>query len=551
MITLQEEVLHDMRTELLDWFDTQSRRDDLESIEERTMLQMGIFSDIAVQYLDGRTMILDYDLGIDEPMPSRRTQRLSAEQIRNEVLPGLAATARERLDQLADTPLIDYRFHLRAKIRATEGMLHFDVLEYEHAQKKAQLLDNIRTYINTRLQAGAPPTAPLETMFLSRHLLDPQLFPTLDAPGIIARFEQILAINKAAPESLDEHRGDIIQALQHWAERQFLPRYFTKQGGRYSGTDYALKPGATLDQQDLPLLDLLLYGAALIVRHEPSYSKSTGLTFIELARQLGSERAARMLKEGSGSLAPEAIALDNAQLACAANDVFATVNITIREESASAYGQALAFLARLLELGFPKSYQIKLKSKTKLYLEIKGLARSDTHRFFANALAYPELQPQLEHYARVAIEEFEMYGDTEGEKNCMPGSYATLGLGLADARYFPLVQHYMALVDEEHQSVQDGFTAVFAAQYGVTAASAPVLVACLRRSTDHLKLKLLPELDDDDKLALLCEAMRGLEDYEIERVIYPIWGKLEKLGALARKASGRRKQLLLDILTAS
>lgn len=109
----------------------------------------------------------------------------------------------------------------------------------------------------------------------------------------------------------------------------------------------------------------------------------------------------------------------------------------------------------------------------------------------------------------------------------------------------------MAVVDEEHQSVQDGFTVAFAAQYGLTAASAPVLVACLRRCTDHLKLKLLPELDDDDKLALLCDAMRGLDDHEVERVIYPVWGKLEKLGALARKASGRRKQLLLDILTAS
>ena len=551
MSTLQQQILEEMRTELEDWFDTQSRRDDLASIKQRTTLQMGVFREITVKYQPGRTTILDLDLDFDEPISSRRMELPSREQILGEVLPGLAAAAQQRLDQLADTPLIDYRFRLRAKIRAIEGMLQFDVLEYVHAKKKAQLLDNIHAFIATRLQAGAPPTDPLETMFLSRHLLDPHLFPVLDVGWTIARFGQIQLVNKPAPESLAEHRGDMIHAVKDWAERQFLPRYFDVRQSSYGPNDYALKPGAALDGEGSEQIDLLLYGAVMILRLEPSYSKSTGVTFINLAKQLGSSRAARMLKEGSGSIAPDAIALDSPELACAANDVFATVHITIRQEGAGAYGQALAFLVRLLGLGFPKSYQIKLKSGVKQYLAVKGLARSDTHRFFANALAYPELQPPLEQYARAAIEEFEMYADTEGEKNCMPGTYATFGLALANTHYFSLVQDYMAVVDEEHQSVQDGFTAAFAAQYGLTAASAPVLVACLRRCTDHLKLKLLPELDDDDKLALLCEAMRGLDDHEVERVIYPVWGKLEKLGALARKASGRRKQLLLDILTAS
>ena len=551
MSTLQEQVLEEMRAELDDWFDAQSRRDDLASIAQRTTLQMGVFGEVTVEYQPGRTRVLDLDLGFDETMPSRRTALLSGEQIRDGVLPGLAAAARARLDQLADTPLIDFRFSLRAKVPSTDGMLRFDVLEYVHAQKKARLLDHIRAFIGTRLAPGAAPTDPLDTLFLSRQLLDPQLFPVLDVAWTIAQFEQIQLVNKAAPETLAEHRGDLIHAVKNWAERQFLPRHFDVKHSSYGADEYVLKPGAVLDRQGVDQLDLLLYGAVMILRYEPSYSKSTGVAWIALAKQLGSSVAARMMKEGSGSLAADAIALDHGPVACAANDVYATVHITIREEGADAYGQALAFLVRLLGLGFPKSYQIKLKSSARQYLAVKGLARSDTHRFFANALAYPALRPQLEQYARAAIEEFEMYADTEGEKNCMPGTYATFGLALADARYFALVRDYMALVDEEHQSVQDGFTAAFAAQYGVTAASAPALVACLRRCTDHLKLKLLPELDDDDRLAVLCEAMQGLESHEVERVLYPIWGKLEKLGALARKASGRRKQLLLAILTAS
>lgn len=224
---------------------------------------------------------------------------------------------------------------------------------------------------------------------------------------------------------------------------------------------------------------------------------------------------------------------------------------TIAREEPDAYAQALAFVTRLLQNGFPKSYQIKLKAKTKQYLPIKGLAKSDTHRFFANALAHACLQPQLEAYARAAIEEFEFYADTEGEKNCMPGSYATFGLGLLDARYFPLVQHYMENVDEEHQCVQDQFTAAFAEQHGVTTESIPVLAACLRACTDNAKVKIQAELEEVEKLELFCQQLQGLEGYLIEHMLYPVWGKLEKLATLARKADGRRKELLLALLAAA
>lgn len=81
----------------------------------------------------------------------------------------------------------------------------------------------------------------------------------------------------------------------------------------------------------------------------------------------------------------------------------------------------------------------------------------DTHRFFANALAYTELHPLLEEYAREAMKEFEWYEDTEDEKTVMPGSYAVFGLGLSSERYFPLVETYMGLVDDEHQLVHDKF----------------------------------------------------------------------------------------------
>ena len=99
--------------------------------------------------------------------------------------------------------------------------------------------------------------------------------------------------------------------------------------------------------------------------------------------------------------------------------------------------------------------------------------------------------------------------------------------------------------------MQDKFITAFAEKYGVTTQSAPILVDCLRRATDSLKLKILPELESEDKLALLAQQMNGLKPYEVEHVLYPIWGKVEKLATLARKADGRRKELLLELLQAA
>ena len=533
------------------WFDERLQRTDLEQSVKRTTLQAGIFNDLMLDYKPGRSTADDIDLGFDDEERPRAPARLDDAQMRDAVVPQLTAVVQARLAPLVDTPMIDYRFTCRGKFQTAQGKLHLTLLEYVNEDKRLALLENIHAYIGQKLTHGKQPTKPLETFFLARHLLDPQLFPHLDVAWTIAQYERIQALNKTQPDDLARHRSDIIRAITQWAENIFLPQFYDRALSAYRATEYTLKAGAAPDAQTLQPIDLLLYGAVMILRHDASYAKSKGLTFLEIARELGSERAVRMLEEGSGSFPDADIHLKNALLECRANDVFATISITIAREEESAYAQALAFITHLLNNGFPKSYQIKLKSKAKAYLPIKGLAKSDTHRFFANALAHAALQPQLEAYARAAIERFEFYADTEGENNCMPGSYATFGLGLLDARYFPLVRHYMANVDEEHQSVQDQFTAAFAEQHGVTRDSAPVLAACLRACTDSAKVKIQAELDEVEKLELFCQQLQGLEGYLVEHMLYPVWGKLEKLATLARKADGRRKELLLALLEAA
>ncbi|WP_339269036.1 DUF6138 family protein [Paenibacillus sp. FSL K6-1330] len=554
MNELQKEALEEMKTAIHKWFDEQENRTNVEEVVLRTTLQVGIFDFVMLDYRPGRTGVdSSKSMGSAAGKKSMKVSPFTREQILHEVQPLLVEIVRERLDKLETSPLINYQFTFQGTFATTDGLVELTVLETVYEAKKRQLLERIQSYIEKKLEKGSYPTKPLETFFLARHLLDPYLFPEPEAAKTIALFDRIQELNKERAQALAEHRRDIIRALTDWAEDVFLPRYYDVTRSEYRSNEYVLKPDAVLENKDEPNqpIDLLLYGAVMIIRYEPNYSKSRGQTFLELAEQLGSGKASRMLKEGSDSFSHDEVNMRHELVECKANDVFSLFTITIRKEEAGAYERAISFILSLLRKGFPKSYKIKLKSSVREYLPIKGLAKSDTHRLFANALAYSELHPLLEEYAREAMVEFEWYEDTEDEKSVMPGSYAVFGLGLSSERYFPLVEAYMDLVDDEHQLVHDKFTAVFAETYGITERSIPTLIVCLLRSHDSLKLKIQSELESEDKLLLLMQQIETLSDDEAERVLYPIWGKLEKLAALARKAQEPRKELLLRLLKAA
>ncbi|KPV59320.1 hypothetical protein QJ48_11780 [Paenibacillus sp. A3] len=552
MNPLQKEALEEMMTAIHEWFDEQENRMDVEEAVKRTTLQAGIFQCIMLDYRPGRTSVKHFKTNA-AGRKSMKASPFTREQVLHEVQPLLAEIVKEKLDKLKTSRLIDYRFTFEGTFATTDGPVKLTVLEIVYEEKKRQLLERIQSYIEEKLEKGSYPTKPLETFFLTRHLLDPHLFHEPEAAKVITLFDRIQELNKERVQVLAEHRRKIIGALTDWAEAVFLPHYYEVTRSEYGTNEYEIKPDAALANMDEPNqpVDLLLYGAVMILRYKPNYSKIKGQTFLELAAKLGSGKAVRMLKEGSDSFSQEDVRLRHELVECKANDVFSLITVILREEEAGAYERAISFILSLLRKGFPKSYKIKLKSSAREVLPIKGLAKSDTHRFFANALAYSELHPLLEEYAREAMEKFEWYEDTEDEKSVMPGSYAVFGLGLSAERYFPLVEAYMALVDDEHQLMHDKFTAVFAETHGVTERSTSALVACLRCSHESLKLKIQPELESEDKLSLLVQHVETLPDYEAERVLYPIWGKAEKLATLASKAQGPRKELLLRLLRAA
>lgn len=543
-----ETLLNEMKLEIDKWMAHISDKN-AEDIVKRTSLQIGIHDYALLEYDKGRVSMTDHDLDLSMPIDRGTTgEPLTEEHVREHIVPELSTYMQHKLDEMPSS-LIDYQFTFNGKFRVREGDLNLSILTYADETKKKQLRERIATYIANKLEAGTYPTKPLETFFLSRHILDEGLYPDADPAWIIAVFERVQQLNKGN-QHLAEHRSNLITALRNWAEQRWLPRYFDNTGTQWQ-REYKKKFDIHLENTEQGPIELLIYAAILILKYEPSYSRSTGLAMLNCAKELGSERAKRLTKEGSGTFAKEDVCLRDEMVDCTANDVFAEVSIAIKQETGESYARALRFLTRLFSLGFPKSCQIKLKSSLKQWLPIKGLAKSGTHRFFANALEYPDLYPFMEEYAKAAMEPFEWYADTEGEKNCMPGSYAVFGLGLKDQTYFPLVEEYMGKVDDEHQSVQNHFTVAFKERHGVHTETIPTLIKCMLHCTDSMKLKMQSDMEHDRNVRLVLDQVRGLPYYQVEHIVYLIWGGTDKLKKIAAKAEGERAQWLTELAEAA
>ena len=240
-----------------------------------------------------------------------------------------------------------------------------------------------------------------------------------------------------------------------------------------------------------------------------------------------SEKAKQYLEKGTGALSDELIYYKDENLECKANDVLATVNIKIKNEVALSYEKALDFIINLLSNGFPHSYAIKFSSKSeKEFLNIKGLTKSSTHRFFRRILDFSELYDKLESYAKVAMKEFEWYQDVkEGEKSLLPGSYAVFGLGLHDEKYFPLIEEYYSKLDDEHQLAHQYFIEAFIDKYGVTEKSLAIIFeGFLSGQFDKVFKNLAKLMEDEENKKHLTKELENYDKYEKENILYSIWG---------------------------
>ncbi|WP_212006011.1 DUF6138 family protein [Chitinophaga sp. HK235] len=533
-------IVNDITTAVSQLLQKMDERTDAVNITRRSPLQSGIYTYVRFFYYKGAVHCF-VDKGDSRPDLKYEGTDFPDAPLTAEDVAQLMPSLQQQLEQLYRTydnnPLLDFKFEVFAKFRIDEKFLKLTALKTTSEVKKTALLKQIDLYLTQKIKEGQYPTKDLDTTFLAQHLLSPALYPEIDVPAIKTIFEKIRELNKSNKDSQRTHQHYITYALRCWAEEHFLPVYYNVAKNGWAGPVYTLVDAGQRPAPSKSQLDLLVYAGISIVRYEPNYSRPTGVGFIEKAKELGSKQAGNILKTGSDTFSKEDMQYSDADLTCTANDVFATFSITFKNETEEAYSKAITFICNLLEKDFPPSYEIKCKSKTKEVLPIKGLGKSSTQRFFANALQYPGLYPLLEKYVRLAIRhEFEWYNDVEAEQCCCPGTYAVFGLALASDSYFPLLREYLKQVDDEHQSVQNHFLVKFVQQYGVNPVTIPTLIDLLYCASDNIKpIKELKAFETAENMALLLENTASMEGYEVERVCWFIWGAKDKLAALAKK----------------
>ena len=457
--------------------------------------------------------------------------------IDNELLPALE----EQLTQMFFNPELYYRFEYKLTIvfdfLSATGHHARKQLRLEHPERKAELKERLDTYVQKVIYEATEKMKEKEVHTFFDKLFDFELTGYSEDKVVEILNKGITLIDPKWKKTLKEYQWCLLYHTREWKEKVFMKLYYKGEDD-----DYSLKKGITPEKVDAHKLNLFVAQALWHIKYkEYSWDVEDACEDLErAAKELGSKKAAMYLKEGTGILPNELIHYKDSDVECDANDVFAEISVKIKQESATAYDKVLDFIIALLKADFPASYYIKFSSKaSKQFLDIKGIAKSPTHRFFAQALQYEELRPKLVAYAEVAMKEFQWYNDVEeGEKSCMPGSYAVFGLGLIGEEYFPLVTKYFSLLDDEHQMIHKYFVSALIDRYGVNEKSLPLICQGITSAQFDMVFKNLEkEMEKPENKELLAKFLKEKEAFFIankepnfykyyeEDIYYAIYGK--------------------------
>ena len=457
--------------------------------------------------------------------------------IDNELLPALE----EQLTQMFFNPEFYYRFEYKLTLvfdfLSASGHHARKQVRLEHHERKAELKERLDTYVQKVIYEATEKMKEKELHSFFDKLFNFELTGYSEDKVIEILNKGITLIDPKWKKTLKEYQWCLLYHTREWKEKVFMKLYYKGEDD-----DYSLKKGITPEKVDAHKLNLFVAQALWHIKYkEYSWDVEDACEDLErAAKELGSKKAAMYLKEGTGILPNNLIHYKDSEVECDANDVFAQISVKIKQESAMAYDKALDFIIALLKADFPASYHIKFSSKApKQFLDIKGIAKSPTHRFFAQALQYEELRPKLVSYAEVAMKEFQWYSDVEeGEKSCMPGSYTVFGLGLIGEEYFPLVSQYFALLDDEHQMIHKYFVSALIDRYGVNEKSLPLICQGITSAQFSMVFKNLEkEMEKPENKELLAKFLKEKEDffkankeqgfykYYEEDIYYAIYGK--------------------------
>lgn len=402
----------------------------------------------------------------------------------------------------------------------------------------------------------------------------------LDSPLIAYYLQQQPFVLAEAIEFVEQLRkvdvdgfNGIHYQLDKWLEATIRDPFFTNKGDKWQ-VQYVLNPGVDLASINPDYLKFMCYVAVCHLKFGPSFASVTANRYFDMATALGSDEVAKLKRNGSGTLPREVTEYKSESVSCVANDAFATIKITVKQEAAESYQQALNFLNKLLQTDFPRSYAIEFSGPEKHWLPIKGLPKKGVNALFGNAVRYESLHPLVVEYANRAMKTHEWYNNLDDEECAMPSTFAVFALGLVGEAYFDLVIKYMKAVDEEHQAIQTKFTLAFVERFGINKTTLPVFMHCLLSTQSHKHYKLfaeqfstrenlellvackrnfgayIPKDSDElaDELVEDDEPEEGLAAYLWEDVAHAIFGSEKAQQKLLRAASEDLRPLYSDVL---
>ena len=350
---------------------------------------------------------------------------------------------------------------------------------------------------------------------------------------------------------------EIDHTLGQYIKHQVQERYFQvgeKEDCFSAFPPCTVRPELRPEDVDEGLLRFACYVAVCYTVYGLSFEYLTTEHILGLVSQLRPNMVKQLKTHGSGKLPPNIQKRKTKHLTASANDAFATIRITARDCTEGCCDEALSYLVEVLEQPeFPRSYSIEFRGPEKIYLPIPGLPKKGVNQLFACAVRYPRLHVRMENYARLAMQEDEMYQNLSDEICALPGTFAVFALGLEGPKWWGLVCDYLDRCDDEHSSLQEKFIHAFFKKYGFTAQSLPVLVHGVQ-SMQNLKpaKEFRTLIANKESLDALLEIKGHLGDYLHEEgahdqrardylwreVLWAIWGSAsENSGGRVLKAA--------------
>lgn len=542
-----QKFLDDVWSELMTLYNKESIR--INDFIGGRLLQAGVKDYLQVAWRNGKIHI-DVEKPFDWADSSYKIEagayiaELTDEMIKSELYPALRKQVEELfLSQELGPRFFDYRFRIVLSFEMEDEELTISE-QLINEEKLNELRQSLQKFVEFKIRPDLPllPSAD-DQFFFSRHLINPDLMKQ-EEEAVEPLIRQLTDKLRSNRNRKDEWIGQYTSAMDHWIQDDFLPRYFMRKDS--FEMEWIPKEDVAHLNPNASQLSFFVYAALQIGKTNPD---SRG-QYLKLAVQLGSEQAAGYIQRGSGKFNP---IYKGAGAEIHNNDVTQTIEVRILAEEEASYGEALDHIIELLQNGFPKEYRLKLKSKQKNYLPIRKMAKSGLHQFFAGALSYPALYPQLAVYANAAMEQYTWYKDIEpGEKSVMPGTYAVFGLGLYSREYFSLVSRYMEIVDAEHQLIQDSYAEAFIDAHGLEIELIPILVNILLAGNEEAKPVKNFVIDRIELAEALLRELLSKESHEREQVLYRIFGsraKLEKAVKIEQTELKASLAKLLDLVS--